>query len=249
MSAIAESKLRVGNFTSSKAVALVKSEKTKATYIEECNFERRLGRSIESESNARPLTWGKMVEKRVFELLGLEYQLVNEETIVHPDFDCWAGTPDAIKKDEGKTVCDIKSPMTLKSFCQLVEPLYDPAFESASGVQCIDFIRKTHQDGEKYYWQLISNAILTGSKFAELIVYVPYKSELEAIQQMAAPSQDVPKGWNWIYYANHDELPYLPDGGWYRNINVIRFPVPAVDKIALHEAIVESSKLLKPQPL
>jgi len=250
---IHNSKHRNGNFTSSEIVALTTNGTAKGTmgkpaftYIEECNLERLLGRSIDTESNARPLSWGNLVEARVFELLGIEYQLVSQETIVHPEIDYWSGSPDANKFDEGKTVIDIKAPITLKSFCKAIEPLYN----GLSGIQAIKHIRENYivgsqKTGEKYYWQLVSNAILTGSKFAELIVYCPYRSELEAIQQMAAPSQEAPKSANWIYYAGLDELPWIPDGGYYKNLNVIRFEVPVEDMLFLKNRVLAAGLLLK----
>ena len=244
--------IRIGNITSSEgAVAIMSNGKAKGsfgqpalTYIEECNWERRLGRSIDTESNARPLTWGKFIEGRVFDLLGLEYQLVSQRTIQHPEISHWVGSPDAIKKDDNGviTVADIKCPITIKSFCQLVAPLYYDV--PLSGDLAMTAMRGEHRDGNKYYWQLISNAILTGAKYAELIVYVPYKSELEDIQQLAAPSTDAPTNTNWIYYANEDELPWIPDGGYYKNINVIRWEVSEVDKVALTERMKAAGELL-----
>ncbi len=242
--------LRVGNITSSEgAVAVMSNGKVKdsfgkpaLTYIEECNFERRLGRSIDAESNAKPLTWGKAIEKRVFQLLGIAYKLVSSETVQHPTIKHWVGSPDAEKEEENdeKTVIDIKSPQTLKSFCQLVEGLY----KGLTGIEAMEYIRENHKDGEKFYWQLVSNAVLIGAKYAELIVYAPYESELLDLQAKCAPSQDCPKGWNWIYYAEHDELPSLKDGGYYKNINVIRFEVPEGDKKALHHRMVMAGELL-----
>src|SRR5690242_19898627 len=145
-----QNKSRCGNFTSSKIVALLsmgsremteeeiaahKKDNPKSrkktieswpgkaaqTYIDEKKMERRLGRSLHTEINARATSWGSLVENRVFDLLGLEYSLTSKETLVHPDFHYWAGSPDAEKKN---TVPDFKCPLTLKSFCQLVDPLY-----------------------------------------------------------------------------------------------------------------------------
>lgn len=244
--------LRVGNITSSEIAAIMKFGKAKGsfgvpalTYIEECNFERRLGRSISTESNARPLTWGSAIEKRVFDLLGIEYQLVSNKTIVHPDIDYWSGSPDANKFDEGKTVVDIKAPLTLKSFCQLVDPLYSSPIK-LDGNTMMTMIRDNHKDGDKYYWQLVSNAILTDSKYAELIVYVPYESELQAIQDMITQMDDEKQyRYKWIAFADQDELPSLKDGGYYKNINVIRFEVPNEDKVALTERVRQCSELLE----
>jgi hypothetical protein len=131
---------------------------------------------------------------------------------------------------------DIKCPMTLKSFCQLVDPLYN----GLSGLQAMDEVRRTHKDGDKYYWQLVSNAILTGSSHAELIVYVPYQSELQAIKSMCEGNSKA----YFIWASSEDELPYLPDGGYYRNLNVIRFEVPHEDQEYLRKKVLAAGALL-----
>lgn len=234
-------KIRNGNVTSSGCYPLTEGVKglTKPgfTYIEEKNMERRLGCSIETESNAKPLSWGKLIEGRVFELLGLEYSLTSTDTIVHQEFDYWVGSPDGVKED---TVIDIKCPLTRKSFCQLVDPLY----RGLTGMDAMNAVRENHRDGEKYYWQLISNAILTGKPYAELIVYMPYISELPAIKML---SDGVPNCM-WISFASENELPYLPDNGYYSNLNVIRFEVPQADKDLLTARVIEAGKHLIPYP-
>lgn len=253
---------RVGNFTSSEIVALTANGKKKGTlgapalnYILECNMERNLGRSIDTELNARPVTWGELGEKFVFEnRLDTAYQLVSKDTIIHPEYPFWSGSPDANKFDIGRTVADIKCPNTLKSFCQLVYPLY----QGKNGMEAMNILRKgiidqdsgevavkKHPDGEKFYWQLVSNAILTDSKYAELIIFMPYKSELELIKEMAA-NLDSAKQYRyfWISNAPEDELPFIVEGGFYRNLNTIRFEVPEEDKKSLIERAVYCSKFL-----
>jgi hypothetical protein len=232
---------RCGNFTSSEIVALTKLAKDgnsfgapALTYISETNMERRLGRSLTDEVNARPLTWGKTLEPFVFELLGLEYTLTSTDTIRHPHLDYFAGSPDGVKGED--TVMDIKCPMTLKSFCNLVDPLYN----GLSGMDAMNAIRDAHKDGEKYYWQLVSNAILTDATVAELIVYVPYRSEIAALKSMCEGNSKA----YWIWAASEDELPYLPDGGYYQNLNVIRFEVPQADKDFLMSKIIAAGALL-----
>lgn len=241
-------KSRIGNFTSSEIVALTKQGKVKGTfgvpaltYIEEKNFERKLGRSLDDESSAKPLTWGKLLEGRVFDLLGLEYTLSSTETTVHPEIKYWAGSKDGMKMDEGRTVIDIKAPMTLKSFCQLVQGLQI----GLSGIDAMNYIREHHKDGEKYYWQLVSNAILENSKYAELIVYMPYQSELEEIKEMArlVDADQLSKHY-WIAMAMDGELPFLNEGGYYKNLNTIRFEVPQEDKDFLTERVLEAGKML-----
>lgn len=237
---INNSKLRVGNFTSSEIVHLMSDGKGAGTfgkpfytYLEECNFERKLGRPLTDEINARPLTWGRLVERRCFDVLGLEYKLCSAETIGHLTIDYWAGSPDAEKFDEGKTVIDIKCPMTLKSFCTLAD--------------CVDIeqVREKHKEGDKYYWQIVSNAILTGASYGELIVYVPYQSELKEIREMASNvDSEYQYKYFWIANAQDEELPYVLDGGNYKNVNVIRFVIPDSDKAALTERVKAAGKYL-----
>lgn len=231
---------RVGNFTSSEIACLLSKDKSgkgfgKAalTYIEETNIERRLGRSLTEECFAKPLVWGKLLESFWFDQLGLEYTLSSTETDVHPTIPFWAGSKDGVKKD---TVIDIKSPLTLKSFCQLVQPLYDGLTE----MDAMNAIRDTHKDGEKFYWQLVSNACIGNLPFAELIVGMPYKSQLQEIKQLA----DGQPNCYWLAMALEEELPYLPDGGYYKNLNTIRFKVPQEDKDLLTERVEKAGELL-----
>lgn len=252
---IRTNRIRVGNFTSSTIAALMSNGGAKdslgapaLTYIEECNMERRLGRSLENDSNAKPLSWGKLVEKRVFELLGLEYKLVSENTLEHPTIDYWCGSPDAQKFDEGGTVVDIKCPISLKSFCQLIDVLYNGRGKGLSGIDQMNWIRENHKDGDRYYYQLVSNAILINAKYAELIVYAPYQSELQSIRDLAQQMEELHR-YYWIANSYDDDLPNLIEGGYYKNLNVIRFEIPQEDKDALTERVKLCGKsLIKVEP-
>ena len=227
---------RIGRFTSSKIHNLMKRDRggksfgaPALTYIEETNMARRLGRSLTNETNSRETSWGKCLEPIAFDKLGFDYELVSDVTITHPDIPYWCGSPDLIKPG---TVGDIKCPMTLKSFCTFVDSMH---WEDA-----IEVIRKDHTDGEKYYWQLVSNAILTNSQFAELIVYVPYRADLPIIRLTALDNDD----YKWIGYADDYELPWLNEGGHYHDINTIRFEVPQSDKELLTDTVLEAGKRL-----
>lgn len=237
---ITQNTLRVGRFTSSGIAALLSVAKDKVgfgkpalTYIAEKNMERRLGRSLTIESNAHALTWGRLVEKRAFDLLGTEYKLCSQDTIEHKELGkIWSGSPDLVKYDDGGTVVDIKCPITLKSFCQFAD------------CENIEQIREEHPDGEDYYWQLVSNAILTESQFAELIVYCPYQSELQEIRDMASNYEGDQNKVAWINWSGDMDLPYLPDGGYYKNFHIIRFEVPYNDMLLLTEKVLAAGKLL-----
>lgn len=257
-------KLRVGNFTSSEIVSLTtdgsrpmtpeekkefqdnggdKRKKntwdfgvTFYSYIEEKNMERRLERSLTTESNARPLAWGNLVEYFVFSQLGLDYKPCSKSTIQHPEISYWAGSPDAEKFENQKVAVDIKCPITLKSFCQLVDSFKDGG---------IDLVRKNHKDGEKYYWQIVSNAVLLGTNKGELIVYCPYTDELEEIREFAN-NYDGPNihRYFFITVASDDELPNIKKGGYYENINKLAFDIPQEDIDLLTKRVKEAGKLL-----
>lgn len=273
-------KARIGNFTSSEAVRLTGIGKRPMTedelklrpktgtgsktttiedvnilddvaleYISEKNMERKLCRSLDNDSNARSVTWGKWMEQHCFNLLGIEYSLCSQETIVHPTIPFFSGSPDGVKED---TVIDIKNPITLKSFCQLVDPLYD----GLDGMDCINALRfgyidgsglqhKPHKDAEKYFYQLVGNAILTNSKYAELIIHVPFLSQIEEIRESVSmyDGEDQYK-YRFIAEAPVTELPYLVDDGFYKNLNIIRFEVPEADKEFLTNKILKAGELL-----
>ena len=122
-----DNKFRYGRFNSYTNGDLMKLAKDKVSFgapaltlIEEKAMERRLGRSIDAENSARPLEWGKCVEPIAFDKLGTAYRMCSNETIVHEEFPFWSGTPDMIKYSaDGNAVCDIKCPITLKSFFEL----------------------------------------------------------------------------------------------------------------------------------
>lgn len=233
---------RLGNFTSSKIAALMSNGKAAGTmgkpaftYIRSRKREILLGRRLDTDSAARPTSWGNLCEKRAFDLLGLDYILSSKETIKHPTIGNWMGSPDGIKEVDGiKTVFDVKCPYTLNSFCDFYDCLGD-----------INAVRLEHEDGEKYYWQIVSNAILTGATLGELIIYCPYLSELQTIKDMAMdmPQEESYK-YFWVANANNNELPYLIDGGHYKNINIIRFEIPQEDKDALTERVEAALKIL-----
>jgi len=69
-------------------------------------------------------------------------------------------------------------------------------------------------------------------------VYMPYQSELLTIKEAAKEL------YKWIHYSADIELPYLPDGGKFQNINIIRFEVPQKDIDLLTECVTEASKHL-----
>jgi hypothetical protein len=237
--------LRIGNFTSSEIAALMSKDRSGKgkgkpyfTYIDEKNMERKLGKSVRVDTPAlvRAFSWGQLLEKNVFDLLGGDYHYCSDQTLTHPMIDYWVGSPDGFNTNDPTAVAEVKCPITLKSFCALV---------NAWNKGGIGEVRKAHPAGEKYFWQIVSNACITKAMYGELIVYCPYKHELEKIKELASSAAEV--GFTeakWIFWAQDNELPYIPEGGHYKNLNVMRFEVTYAMKAALHMTVEEAGKEL-----
>lgn len=225
---------RHGTFSSSSIHILTQLNKAKTDfsekaqkYIKQVGYEIELGRPLNAERDSRPTSWGTFVEARAFNLLPIEYQLVSQQRLFHPEISTWSGAPDLIIDSE--VVSDVKCPFSLEMFLDKVKALNES----------IETYKKEFPGD---YWQLVSNAILTGAKYAEAIIYVPYLSELQSIRIMAS-EYDSPST-NWIKYAEDCELPYLVDGGKFENLNIFRFEVPQADKLFLTEKVKAASNLL-----
>ena len=180
---------------------------------------------------SRPTSWGKLLEKRVFRILDTAYQNVSDQRLFHPEIKYWSGAPDFVKE---KTVCDCKSPYSLEVFCDKIQALGD--------------MGTYKEEFPEDYWQHLSNSILLNANGFEVnsfeaIIYVPYQSELEEIRKMA----DGDPNYYWLQFATDEQLPYLIEGGHYKNINVIEFDILQRDIDALTERVLECGvKLLSP---
>lgn len=229
--------IRVGKFTSSEIYLLMKNGRGSApsvattSYIEEKRMERRLQRSLNADVSGRPTIWGNLLELRLSTLLSpFEYDYRSAESIVHPTIPTWAGTPDFTAMDR---VADAKCPYTLKAFCQLAD------------IAIAQDLEKFKSTKPEYYWQLVSNAVLTGKPKAELIPYCPYKDELAAIREMCEVSNEDQNKLAWIFFSSDEDLPYLIPGGYYKNMYSFIFDVPQDDIAALTEAVQQASIVLE----
>lgn len=211
---------KAGYFTSSEIWKLMTKDRSgkdfgapAKTYIKEKNWELKLKRRITEQAFSKSTSWGLLLEERVFELLGLDYSIVSNKFIAHPTIIRYGGTPDLVT---ATSVCDIKC-LWLKNFCAINEITTGEELKS---------------EYPEYYWQLISNSILTGLDKCELIVYCPKQSELNDIRALA----DI-NGVQWVVNANDNELPYIPEDSDYSNLHFIKFDAPIEDKEALIDAI------------
>jgi hypothetical protein len=219
------------------------------TYIIECNMERRLRRSLCDEVHSNPTDWGKLLEPLVHAKLSTDYTYFSDVTKVHPEILYWMGTAD-FKNNRADAIVDSKCPWTLKSFCQLVDPWLEGKrgddYWNAIRFGWVDnkgLARKKHDQAEKYYWQLVSNSCIYGTKNAELIVFMPLKSELDTVREMAnnyGAGHPLFRFWS----KPDEEIPHLPEDSEYSNLNVFSFEVPFMDKQFLRGRIELAGKEL-----
>jgi hypothetical protein len=237
-------KERTGAFTSSKAYLLMASGKGQngfsagaLTYIEERRIERNLGRSCGTDNPNKAMLWGHFNELRVYELIGgkefSEYSLVSNESIIHPDYNFWSGSPDLMAQNK---VGDIKC-YAPKNFALLTDAIL---------LKDIPNFRKTHPEE---YWQLVSNAAICKVGLAESISYMPHEKELIELKEMA----DYMEGddqWKYKFISdavdyNKESLSFLPDEGFYKSLNRFEFKVPTEDIEKLTEKILLAESMIQ----
>lgn len=233
---------RIGNFTSSEIYKLTTTGKgvngfgtAAITYIEEKNLERKLGRSIKTEAYSKSMAWGNLIESYVFEKkLGIEYELLSKSTDVHPIIKYWSGSKDLIVRR--KKIGEIKC----------YEPKHFAEYTDALLSKDTQIIKK---ECPEEYWQMISNAIINCVPNAEAVTYIPYKSELSKIREYAS-NYDCPDPWKYRFIAESedDSLPYIPDNGYYQDLNRFEFEVPKEDKDFLTERVRLAGTMLINNP-
>jgi len=227
--------MRIGRFTSSGVWQLMTNGRAAGTtgkpfetYCKQKAREKRLFRSITNDSSSKPTSWGKYMEKRAFSKLDIDYSLTSDVTTEHPTIENFAGSTDGLKFDDGRTVFDIKCPFTLTSFCDLIECTTD------------EMLLKEFPE---YFYQLIANAMIHNTKWCELIVYVPYMSELSDIR-LGVKYEDN-KQLQWIEYAEDYELPYIHPRSEYKDLNILRFEAKQEYKDALTERLLMANERIK----
>lgn len=238
---------RIGTATSSTIASIVSGGRAANsigspffTYVEECRFERALLQNLEGEIEVLATEWGKLVELFVHRMLPKEYKFHSNDTRVHPKYAGWVGTPDGSKSKkilgdwEVETITDIKCPLTKKTFCQLVGGLYEimpeggvKKHETPNMRKAVEIFRDKAKDGEKFYWQLVSNSCILNTKYAELIVFMPY---FETLQEIITYNDNLDTSSYKVMIAKPGQLPFLLKESGYEQINTIRFEVPLEDK-------------------
>lgn len=185
------------------------------SYIQEKRWEKMAGRQLNNDSHSSAQDWGNMCEQIAFEKMGLEYKIVSKTRYKHDTLP-WSGCPDLLTED---TVGDIKCPWTLNAFFKI----YDRGDKSLKEVV------------PEYYWQLVSNALLTGRNKCELVIFMPQQKSIEYIQDY---SQE--KGY-YFYKKVLSELPWTVD---LPEITKIQFELDDNDAAHLEDRIRAATEIL-----
>lgn len=245
---MALSTIRIGNVTSSDVVDITKNGvgadtvgATFFSYVEDCRTERFAKQNISKEVDVFAMAWGKLCEIPVHKKLSSDYKFQSDKTIAHPKIAGLVGTPDGekykviLKALEKDAVTDIKCPTTIKAFISLISGLYnfdgvDATVKDASEIdfdEVVKKFRKKARDGEKFYQQLVSNSCIVGTEFAELIVFMPYFDDLEAIKLY---NTTLKEPYFKVEQKKIEELPFITPESGLMDVNIIRFKVPVIDK-------------------
>ena len=201
------------------------------TYIEEIAFERLMKRTIKSEVKTQAMKWGSLMEIVLFDLLGMEYVMEHKTTLIHPKYNFWRGTPDLIvpKVKIGEIKCFEPKKFMQLTMCLLQEDIFE-----------------LKENFPEEYWQCVSNANICEVNRAELMVYMPYRSELEEIIEKIVSGNFLERhGLNdYDYYfmreENIESLPYLPDDSLVSNLNKFEFEIPEEDMKLIENRMIDS---------
>jgi hypothetical protein len=187
------------------------------TYVEEVKFSRLLGRSMNVEANTKAMSWGSLMEYILYDLLSTKYQLIHKQTFKHRSWGAyWSGSPDLVVPKN--KVSEIKCYYP-KAFTSLSEALK---------LKSVIYLKKYHSSE---FWQVVSNAVILNLKKAEIISYMPYKSELIEIIKKVNETDFLyehdlnPIYYEWFQESNIEQMPYIPDNSKYSNINMFEFEV------------------------
>lgn len=239
MSSILSNPKRIGAFTSSEIHKLMAAGKgihgfsaPALAYIKKKNLEIKLKRSISTDAYSRSMAWGNFMEKRVFDLLGTEYKKTTNTTVSHPTIKGWAGSCDLIIT--GEKIAEIKCYQP-ENFAQYVDALL---------TKDIEIIKDSHP---AEYWQAVSNAVINNVPVAELICYMPYEDEMEAIRDMV-DNLDATDQWKYrfIVESENSDLAVLPNDSYYTSFNRFEFIVPQEDIEALTKRVRLAISMLTP---
>lgn len=214
-------------------------QKSGETYIQEKIYERRMKSTLDTDAYSQAMAWGNIMEMYVYSILGTEYELCSKATALHPDYPkIWSGSADMLVKEHGfvQVISEIKC-YGKKGFAAYVDCMKEAEEKNDVGI-----FRDAYP---KEYWQIVSNACIHDAPQGEALAFMPYKSQYPDVIEILESLEDADI-WKYRFIEEKpiESLPFLPDDGYYDNINRYRFDIPERDKMLLTKRILEASKPL-----
>lgn len=209
-------------------------------YIQEKIYERRMKSTLDSDAYSQPMAWGNIMEMYLYSILGTEYEMTSKATKLHPLYGkFWSGSADMLVKEFSlvKVISEIKC-YGKKGFAAYVDKM-----QEAKKAKDVSIFKDAYP---KEYWQIVSNACIHDAPEGEVMAFMPYKSQFPEIKEIVEGLEDADI-WKYRFIVEKpiNSLPFLPDDGYYDNINTYRFTIPEADKVLLTKRIVEANKILK----
>jgi hypothetical protein len=203
------------------------------TYAEEIASESYIGRTSKTEVKTRPMLWGSLMEVVLFNKLGMGWTMEHKNTILHKKYGhIWSGTPDLVAEE----IC---------AEAKCYEPKKFGLLSLCLSKKKIELVKSKFKEE---YWQVVSNAVLTGKKKAMIIAFMPKRKELEEIIKKIEDTDFLednglkPTDYYFMSKENIESLPYLPDDSPIDSINSFVFDVPEEDIVFMTKRIIEFEK-------
>lgn len=236
---------RVARLTSSKASLFMVSGNGEfglgsgaITYINDKKKELEYGRGLSLPVNKQDILWGKLWEVWVHWQLGGEYELIIDQTTIHPKHSFWSGSQDFNVKIEGRCISELK--------CYQMSNHYD--FVKCLQKKDVSIFRKEYASE---YWQIVSNSCIHNTKYGEAIAFLPTEKNLIEMRQLLEDTdyvekhlKDDPFKYKFVWDKNLWDLGFIPNHSDFPSMVKFRFEVPINDKIALTERMIKAGKLL-----
>ncbi len=236
---------RVARLTSSKASLLMVSGKGEfgfgagaITYINDKRKELEYGRGLSMPINKQDILWGKLWEVWVHWQLGGEYELIIDQTTVHPKHSFWSGSQDFNVKIDGGCIAELK--------CYQLSNHYD--YVKCLEAKSVELFKKEYASE---YWQIVSNSCIHNTKYGEAIAFMPKESNLIEMRELLEDTdyvekhlKDDPFKYKFVWDKDLWDLGFIPNHSDFPSMVKFRFEVPIADKIALTERMIKAGQIL-----
>lgn len=224
-------------FKKEKGIGVIKKEDEIGsafyTYAEEVACEKFIERTSKTEVKKQAMKWGSLMEVVLFNKLGMGWTMCHKDTLLHPKYGhIWSGTPDLI----AKLIC---------AEVKCYEPKKFGLLAMCMAKKDVKLLKKKFPE---VYWQVVSNCDITKKKKAQIIAYMPKKSELEDIIDKIDQTDFLEDNglkltdYYFMNKENIESLPYLNDDCKIDSIQSFQFDVPEEDIDFMTDRVLEFEK-------